>query len=92
MPEEKAQLKLKIVTPKALRCYKKLGFLDIKKDPDELGLQMMDVYMEPKKLAELLEVTFVKDFRDEDIDNIDLAMVAEGVQSFLEQLSSRLRI
>lgn len=82
---------IKKVTPRALRTYNELGFLDTKLSNADLGTQMMSVYMDLESLKKLLEVTFVKKFNEMDVDNdVDLALVAKGVQDFLGQLSSHL--
>lgn len=82
--------KLKKVTPKALRVYKKAGLLDMS-NMDNLVDSMLDVMVDEKRLVELVEVTFDHDFSDVDIDEIDLAGVMEGIQRFLLQLHANLK-
>lgn len=88
MSEQK--LVLKKVTPKALKIYKKNGLLDFKSDDVVIAEKTFDVFCDEKALAEVLEVSFVKNFKDVDIEDVDLALISEGIQSFLGQLSANL--
>lgn len=85
------KLKLKKVTPKALKVYKKNGLLDFKSEDVEIAEKTFDVFCNEKALAEVLEVSFVKDFKDDDLGEVDLALVSAGIQDFLGQLSANLR-
>lgn len=89
MPEQK--LVLKKVTPKALRVYKKNGMLDFKSSDVVIAEKTFDVFCNPKALKDILDVSFVKDFKDVDLEDVDLALVSEGIQSFLAQLSVNLQ-
>ena len=89
MPEPK--LKLKTVTPRALNVYKKNGLLDFKSNDVVIAEKTFNVFCDPKALKDILDVSFMKDFKDVDIENVDLALISEGIQGFLGQLSVNLR-
>jgi len=88
---ETNKLKLKKVTPRALKVYKKHGLLDFSSDEKVIAEKTMDVFMDTKTLSEIISVSFEKKFEESQLEEIDLALIAEGVQDFLGQLSSRLR-
>ncbi len=84
--------KLKTVTPRALKVYKKHGLLDAKKEnAEKVGLELFNLFCDEKDLPELLDVTFAEDFSIQDIDEIDLTLVMGGVADFLLQLSRILK-
>jgi len=89
MPEMN-KLKLKKVTPRALKVYKNNGLLDFKSDEVVIAEKTFNVFCDSKALKEILEVSFVKDFKDVDLEEVDLALISEGIQSFLGQLSANL--
>lgn len=86
--DEKQVLKVKKVTPSALRVYKKHGLLELDND-DQLGKNMISVFLEDEKLKEIYLVTFEKEV-PENVSEADLAMIVEGIHRFLAQLSGSL--
>lgn len=80
--------KLKKITPRALKTYKKHGLLNMKSDNSESAEKIFEVYCDDKALAEILDVSFVEQMKD--IENVDLAKVSEGISDFLAQLAGSL--
>ena len=79
--------KLKKVTPKALKAYKKLGLMDVVKKSDAEAVEVMiDIFCNEEQMKDLVDVTFDEDFKDVDWDDIDLSQVMGGVADFLSQL------
>jgi len=79
--------KLKKVTPKAMKVYKKLGLMDIVKKSDAEAAEVaFDLFCDENQLKELAAVSFEGDFKDTNWDEIDLSELMEGISAFLTQL------
>lgn len=92
--QQEPKLAIKKVTPRALKVYKKAGLLDLEEDDLALAKKTFDIYVDPASLEKVIEVTFMKPVKDiaEDLEDIDLAIVSEGIQRFLSQLSANLTL
>ena len=80
----------KKITPKVLKKYKSLGLLDLS-NSDLMAKKMLDMMCNEEILRGLLNVTFSEDFSKVDMEEIDLALLMEGIQGFLSQLHTNLR-
>ncbi|MBC8377176.1 MAG: hypothetical protein H8E26_14120 [FCB group bacterium] len=76
------KLKLKKPTPKALKIYKKHGLLNDGSDNKAEAMALLDLYTDEEAFREVIDVTFVKSFTDEEIEELDLQAVGGGIMDF----------
>jgi len=81
-------MSLRKVTPRALKVYQKHGLMNAASDA-EAANATLQLFVDTKALRELMDVTFFETPPPDEIDDIDLSEVTEGIQAFLGQLSGR---
>lgn len=84
-PKDKPKLALKTPTPRGMKVYQELNILKFEASELEMTDNIFQIFCNNEGLAKLLKVTFRKDFQDQNIDDVDLGQITQGMNSFLAE-------